>query len=179
MRTDSPPAPLAAEPDLGPVLALVAQERFAEALAALDRLAPAGGRAPQALLVRAALQISTGELGAAEHTCYRLLAIDDQIDEYGAGAHVLLAVGREAGGDPSAAIDHVRRAVEIDPEFAIAHMHLGRLARRGGDRGVAQRAYAQAVRLLPAETDQRILLFGGGFDREALLSLCRTQRAAT
>jgi hypothetical protein len=31
------------------------------------------------------------------------------------------------------------------------------------------------VRLLPAESGRRILLFGGGFDREALISLCRTQ----
>jgi chemotaxis protein methyltransferase CheR len=54
-------------------------------------------------------------------------------------------------------------------------MHLGLLARRGGDREAARRELGQAVTLLQREDASRLLLFGGGFRREALLALCRAE----
>jgi chemotaxis protein methyltransferase CheR len=160
--------------NLDPVLELLRRERFADALRVMDSLADPADPDPEALLIRAALLTHSGSLPAAERACRRLLEVDGR----SAGAHVLLAMCREGEQDLPAAADHYRTAITFDPEFAMPHVHLGRLARRMGDRGTAHRQYTQSERLLPSETVRRILLFGGGFDREALISLCRTQSAA-
>ncbi len=139
----------------------------------MDEISGSADTDPEAMLLRAALLTHSGSLPAAERTCHRLLEIDTR----SAGAHVLLAMCREEEQDLPAAVDHCRTAITFDPEFAMPHVHLGRLARRLGDLGTARRQYAQSARLLPSETNRRILLFGGGFDREALISLCRTQSA--
>jgi chemotaxis protein methyltransferase CheR len=150
---------------------LLHRERFADALEVLDEFSGPAEEDPEALLLRAVLLTHGGSLSAAERACRRLLEVDSR----SAGAHVLLAMCREGVQDLPAAVEHCRTAITFDPEFAIPHVHLGRLARRMGDRRTARRQYAQSVRLLPAESGRRILLFGGGFDREALISLCRTQ----
>ena len=156
------------------VMDLLRRERFADALTAMNEFtAPTDGD-PEVLLLRAALLTHSGSLPAAERACRALLEVDPR----SAGAHVLLAMCREGEQDLSAAVDHCRTAITFDPEFAMPHVHLGRLARRMGDRGTSRKQYAQSARLLPTETGRRILLFGGGFDREALISLCRTQGAA-
>lgn len=165
--------PGAAE-NLDAVIDLLRRERFTDALAAMDDLPGPTDGDPEVLLLRAALLTHSGSLPAAERACRELLAVDTR----SAGAHVLLAMCREGEQDLPAAVDHCRTAITFDPEFAMPHVHLGRLARRMGDRGTARKQYAQSARLLPAETGRRILLFGGGFDREALISLCRTQGAA-
>jgi chemotaxis protein methyltransferase CheR len=160
--------------DLDPVMELLRQERFADALAVMDQLTRATDGDPEALLLRAALLTHSGQLPAAEQACRRLL----EVDRRSAGAHVLLAMCREGEQDLPAAVDHCRTAITFDPDFAMPRVHLGRLARRMGDRETARRQYAQSTRLLPAESARRILLFGGGFDREALIALSRTQGAA-
>jgi chemotaxis protein methyltransferase CheR len=54
-------------------------------------------------------------------------------------------------------------------------LHLGLLARRTGEREMARQELAQALMLLQREDTSRLLLFGGGFSREALVALCRTE----
>jgi chemotaxis protein methyltransferase CheR len=51
-------------------------------------------------------------------------------------------------------------------------LHLGLLARRLGKRDVARRELNEALTLLERENASRLLLFGGGFSREALVALC-------
>jgi chemotaxis protein methyltransferase CheR len=53
-------------------------------------------------------------------------------------------------------------------------LHLGVLARRAGDRDAARQEFAQALVLLEREDASRLLLFDGGFSREALMSLCQS-----
>ncbi|MGH3087155.1 MAG: CheR family methyltransferase, partial [Gammaproteobacteria bacterium] len=65
-----------------------------------------------------------------------------------------------------------------DPTFAMPRLHLGLLARRAGDREAARRELAQALSLLQREEASRLLLFGGGFVREALVALCRAELVA-
>ena len=73
---------------------------------------------------------------------------------------------------------HHHAAVHADPGFAMPHLRLGLLARRSGDRLVARRALTHAVALLTVEDRDRIELFGGGFEREVLVRLCRDELAA-
>jgi chemotaxis protein methyltransferase CheR len=162
-------------PDLTPVMESLAHERFAEALGLLHALPtdPAGD--PDSLLLRAALLTHSGQLDAAERACTELLALD----ELNAGAHYLLALCRESLGDRAAAIDHDQVAVYLDPAFAMPRLHMGLLARRSGQREVARRELGLALPLLQREDPSRLLLFGGGFNRDALTALCRAELGAT
>lgn len=160
--------------DLGPPLELLRRERFADALDAVARLPSESGDDPDVLLLRAMLEIHHGDLTAAEATSRRLLTLD----ELAAGAHYVLALCREAAGDRQGAIEHDQVAVYLDPAFAMPRLHLGLQARRSGDLESARRDLARALALLEQEDASRLLLFGGGFGRAALLALCRTELIA-
>jgi chemotaxis protein methyltransferase CheR len=152
--------------------ALLQGERYTEAAAALDRLSPEASADPAALILRAAVETHRGRLDDAEAACHRVLAADP----FDAGAHYLLAMCREAAGDLAAAEHHDQVAIYLDPGFAMAHLHAGLLARRRGDVRGAGRLLDQAIVLFGREDEARLLLFGGGFGRESLVALCRTER---
>jgi len=152
-------------------LDLLRREKYRDALAAL----PVEPGDADTQLLRAVLQVNCGAVAEAELLCRALLAGDD----LNAGAHYVLALCREHAGDHEGAREQDRLAVHLDPEFAIPHLHLGLQARRAGDQGAARRELAQAVALLRREDAARILLFGGGFSREALLAFAQAQLAAS
>jgi len=156
--------------DLGPALDLMRRERFTEALSSVRHLPAESEHDPDALLLQAMLLAHGGAFSDAEGVCRRLLAID----ELNAGAHYALALCREGVADRDGAAEHDRVAVYLDPAFAMPRLHLGLLARHAGDRGGARRELAQALVLLKREEASRVLLFAGGFNREALIMLCRS-----
>jgi chemotaxis protein methyltransferase CheR len=112
-----------------------------------------------------------GLLTQAEAVCRRLLAID----ELSAAAHYVLALCREGTGDLGGAVHHDRIAVYLDPRFAMPRLHLGLLARRAGDLSTMHHELNHAVALFESEGSSRLLLFGGGFGREALVALCHAE----
>jgi chemotaxis protein methyltransferase CheR len=118
--------------------------------------------------------LDSGRLEDAEAMCTQLIARD----ETGAEAHYMLGLAAEARGDRSVAIDRHRAALYLEPDFALAHLQLGRLERREGDVDRARRDLRQALELLAHETAARLELFGGGFDREGLIALGRAELAA-
>jgi chemotaxis protein methyltransferase CheR len=130
----------------------------------------AGGDA-DVLLLHAALLTHSGALGPAESKCRQLLAVDD----LNAGAHYLLALCREGTGDRGAALEHDQTATYLDPGFAMPHLHQGLLARKSGNLEMARGELSQALVLLGGEDPSRLLLFGGGFNRESLMALCRAE----
>lgn len=160
--------------DLTLALDLLRNERYDEALALVDTLPEDSSSDPDVLVLRAVLLAHRGQLRAAEDVCRTLLAID----ELSAGAHYLMALCREGAQDREGAVDHDQTAVYLDPSFAAPRLHLGLLARKAGNRVVARRELEQALALLEREDPSRLLLFGGGFSREALINLCRAELAA-
>jgi chemotaxis protein methyltransferase CheR len=150
------------------VLELLKQERFSDALDLLGRLPAEPVPDPDIMLLRAALLTHSGQLGAAERASMQLL----EYDELNSGAHYLLALCRESAGDSQGALEHDRAAVYLDPSFAMPRLHLGLMARRAGDAQTAHRELGQALVLLKREDTSRLLLFGGGFGRDALIALC-------
>jgi chemotaxis protein methyltransferase CheR len=156
--------------DLTAVFELLRTERFAEALARIRGLPLASLRDPDILLLTATLLLHGGQASNAEETCRRLLSIDD----LNAGAHYVLALCREAAGARAAAVEHHRVAAYLDPAFAMPRLHLGLLARRAGVHDAARREFGQALILLRREDPGRLLLFGGGFSRDALIALCQS-----
>jgi chemotaxis protein methyltransferase CheR len=157
------------------VLDLFREERFADALGLVQALPSESAQAPDVLLVNAALLAHSGQFNLAEAACRRLLAIDPS----NAGAHYVLALCCEAAGDQIGATGGHQRAVHLDPGFAMPRLHLGLLARRSGDLGAVRRELGQALLLLQREDASRLLLFGGGFNRDALLALCRAELCAS
>ena len=167
------PRPAATNP-LADAMTLFGQERFDAAAQKLDALDAQAARSPDALLLRAALQLHLGELQQAEETAHALLTQDARC----AAAHYVIALSREASGDLSAAASRYALAIKVDPGFALSHLQLGRLARRRGDLKVHRHELGRAVALLEHESPQRLLMFGGGFDRSALQRLCRAELQA-
>jgi chemotaxis protein methyltransferase CheR len=167
---DSPAQQHSTAWQLAPALDLLRHERFNEALAYVRSVRPEAGGDTDLLLVEAVLLAQDGQLAAAEETCTRLLLLDG----LNAGAHYVLALCREQAGEREHAMEHDRLAAHLDPAFAMPRLHCGLLARQAGDRDVARRELAQALLLLKREDVSRLLLFGGGFSRDALVALCQS-----
>jgi chemotaxis protein methyltransferase CheR len=172
---DAVPAPAATPQtwNLAPVRECLRHERYEDAATALAALPAAAAADPDVLLHTAVVETHRGRLADAEAACARLL----DADAFSAGAHYVLALCREAAGEPARAEHHDQIAMYLDPAFAMPHLHLGLLARRRGERAVARRTLEHAATLLPREPEARLLLFGGGFGRESLVALCRTEIA--
>ena len=160
--------------EFGQAFDLLSRERYSEAIALLDTRPAAVLDDPDAMLLRAALLAHSGRLALAEAACRRLL----KVDEMSAGAHHVLALCREGSGDTAGAAEQDRMAAHLDPAFAMPRLRLGQRARRRGDLETARRELSQALVLLRGEDPARLLLFGGGFRREALLSLCQAELQA-
>jgi chemotaxis protein methyltransferase CheR len=176
-------APQAPTPGLGSaspaeglpeILALLREERFADAIARLRAL-------PSARLVDVTVQTmlaialtNSGQVAEAREVCARILSVDPR----GVGAHFLLALCAELAGDDAAALEHARTASGFDPTFGMPHLHLGLLARRAGDHATAQAELARALVLLRDDDEARVALFGGGFGRDALVRVCEAELRA-
>ncbi len=165
------PEALAPRHDLGHAMEFFRQERFSDAMDLLHALPAEAESDPDVQLLLAALLTNRGQLSQAETLCERLLAHD----ELNAAAHYLRALCREHEGDHASAVDHDRVAVYLDPNFAMPHLHLGLLAKRKRHYTTARQELALAAALLPQEDPGRILLFGGGFSRDALTQFCQAQ----
>lgn len=164
-------AALRLAPDLAHAFDYLHRERYDQVLEQIEGLSDEHACDPDVLLLKAVSQSHSGALEAAEATCRELL----QHEELNAGAHYVLALCREAAQDVRGALEQDQVAVYLDPAFAMPRLHMGLLARRQGDAAAAARELRQALSLLQQEDASRILLFGGGFKREALLALCRAQ----
>lgn len=153
------------------VLELMRRERFSEALSLLESLPADASDHPDALLLSAVLLTNHGQLALAERACEKLLDVDD----LNAGAHYLKALCREHASDQVGAAEHDRIAAHLDPTFSMPRLHAGLIAKRAGDRIAAQRELSQALVLLERDETSRLVLFGGGFSRDALIALCKAE----
>jgi chemotaxis protein methyltransferase CheR len=151
-------------------LALLREERFAAALSLVEAGLEAVPAARE-LLLYSVLLSQAGRLRDAEEACRRLLDTDGLY----ADAHHQLGVCHEGAGTVEAALEAYRLAAYLDPDFAMPRLRLGLLARRRGDNAKAGPELERALILLRQEREERIVLFGGGFGRIALTTLCRSE----
>jgi chemotaxis protein methyltransferase CheR len=165
----------AAEPEAAPAvtdypraLGLMRDDRFTEALGLLTD--PNGIRE---LLLRGVLLAQTGQVQEARDTAHRLMDLGGPHPD----AHHLLGVCHELDCADQA-VGQYRLAAYLDPAFAMPRLRLGLLSRRRGDDRGAVADLQPALDLLAREDEERIVLFGGGFGRLALTTLCRTELEA-
>ncbi|GAA2688990.1 CheR family methyltransferase [Actinoplanes palleronii] len=171
-----PRAHVEARPTAAPVeidayakaLELLRDERFVEAFDVITTVLPR--RRPRELLLHGVLLAQRGRLAEARDAARHL------IDSGGThpDAHQLLGFCHEVD-EPDQAAGQYRLAAFLDPGFAMPRLRLGLLARRRNDGPTASVDLSAALELLPRETEERITLFGGGFGRLTLSSLCRTE----
>jgi chemotaxis protein methyltransferase CheR len=157
--------------DLSGALACLREERFADALTLIEGAPADMLQDPDVLLVRAVVLTLSGRFADATLACEQLLGMDAA----NTGANYLLALCEEDAGNLASAAGRHRMVVHQDPAFAMPHLHLGLLARRAGDREAAASALGRALVLLEHESSERLLLFGGGFSRDALTALCQRE----
>jgi chemotaxis protein methyltransferase CheR len=169
----SPRAPDEPSWDLAEIVGLLREERFVEALELLNALPKSSHASADVLLLFALALTNKGACEEAKAACRRLLEVEPE----SAGAHYLLALCSEQAGDTSGAMECARRAIFLDSTFAMAHLHLGLLAKRSQSWALAKAELDRALYLLDLEDASRILLFGGGFSRAALMRLCRGELA--
>jgi chemotaxis protein methyltransferase CheR len=160
--------------ELAEIRALLAQERFGEALERLERLRATCGADRDVAMLHALGLMHTGRFVDARAACTALLAIDAT----SAGANYLLSLCSDSTGDTRDAVRLAQLAAELDPSFAMPRVHLGLLARRAGDRTIASRELTRAITLLEQEAPSRLAMYGSGFSRQALLGMCRAELAA-
>ena len=155
------PAPAPKQDDGRRAFGLLRDDRFAEALDLV---------ADDDMLLRGVLLAQLGRVAEARATAHRLIDTGGPQPD----AHQLLGVCHELDCADQA-VGQYRLAAYLDPQFAMPRLRMGLLARRRGDtRGAAEHLEA-ALRLLVRESEERIVLFGGGFGRLALTTLCRTE----
>ncbi|MFC7531057.1 CheR family methyltransferase [Actinoplanes sp. GCM10030250] len=160
-----------AEPGGGEIhqraIGLMRDDRFADAL---NLLVMGGVSGSRELLLRGVLLAQVGRLAEARDAAHRL------IDSGGPhpDAHHLLGVCHELDCAEQAAGQY-RLAAYLDPDFAMPRLRMGLIARRRGDDRGAAAHLEPALDLLTREDEERITLFGGGFGRLALTTLCRTE----
>jgi len=174
MQPPNPEAWQAAAWDRALAIELLRKEKFAEAIELVHALPQRLKADPDVQLLLAVLLTNRGDLPEAERVCLGLL----ELDEMNACAHYLMALCREHAGDRTAAVEHDLAAVYLDSLFAMPHLHLGLMAKRSADVVSARRELGQALTLLVREDASRVLLFGGGFTREALSEFCRAELRA-
>ncbi|MEU4692900.1 protein-glutamate O-methyltransferase CheR [Actinoplanes sp. NPDC023714] len=149
-------------------LDLFRDDRFADALDLLTE--PEGIRE---LLLRGVLLAQSGRVGEARDAAHRLMDVGGPHPD----AHHLLGVCHELDCADQAVAQY-RLAAYLDPAFAMPRLRLGLLSRRRGDDRGAVAHLQPALELLVREEEDRIVLFGGGFGRLALTTLCRTELEA-
>ncbi|MDY7092335.1 MAG: CheR family methyltransferase [Acidobacteriota bacterium] len=155
------------------VLELMNLERFDQALELAEELARQHPEDVDSWTLLAVLLTNRGDVARARLACREI----QQLDGLHAGARYLLALCAELEGDLREARRQDETALHLDQDFTMAHLHLGRLAMRRGDSEQAQEHLEKAERLLAGTESAQLLLYGGGFRREALVELCRAQLA--
>ncbi|BCJ40215.1 protein-glutamate O-methyltransferase [Actinoplanes ianthinogenes] len=169
VRREPPRQPVDVHPR---ALELLRDEKFTEALDLIRTALPQ--RRPRDLLLYGVLLAQRGRLADAGETARALIETGGPDPD----AHHLLGICHEVD-EPDEAVGQYRLAAYLDPGFAMPRLRLGLLARRRGDGRDAAAELGAALELLPRESDERLTLFGGGFGRLALSSLCRTELDAT
>lgn len=157
-----------AEPACDHVEELLRQERFVEALAALDTTGANASTLRRLHLRKAMLLVYSNKFDAARTLLHSL---SDELS-LAAEVHYALALCHEGSGQLHEAMYHNRFAAHLDPTFAMPWLHLGLLNKRLGDDRAARRELLQARALVITETPERVLWFGGGCSRARLLDAC-------
>jgi chemotaxis protein methyltransferase CheR len=118
--------------------------RYAEAAESLMRLASSQGLQPQMLSLLARALANQGKLSEALYWCDRWIAAD----KLNPSGYFLRAVVLQEEGAADQAVESLRRALYLEPNFVLAHFALGNLTRNRGNLQDACKHFRNVLRLL-------------------------------
>jgi chemotaxis protein methyltransferase CheR len=101
-----------------------------------------------------------------------------QEEPLNAAAHYVRGMSELANGNPEVAVESLRRALYVEPQFALAAFQLARAYDLQADEKAARRLYAQTLRALAGDEDHSRLLLEQG-DVGEIAAACRARIALT
>lgn len=152
---------------------LFREERFDEAMQTIKHFSTEKNADTDVQILTAIIHINKGELKEAEEICKSILVND----ELNAGAHYIVALCCENSGREAESIHHNQASLYLDSNFAMPRLHLGLIYKKMNKLDIAKQELSQAILLLEKEDASRILMFGGGFSRKALIQFCQAELA--
>jgi len=135
-------------------------------------------RAPddvEGLLGMALLLAGRGMSEAALECCRQVLNANPMSAE----AYCAMALVHEGLNEDAAAGTQFAKAVYLDDVFSMAHFRLACLDERTGRDQAAAREFRNALRVLPCDSEQRVRLYSGGFDKDTIAGLCKQRLGDT
>jgi len=151
-----------------------AQERAERAGHLVERLLELEPENVRGWLLRALVLAGQGLEKQAADCCRRALSLEPCHAE----AHFVHGLLLDAQGQTDRALDELQKAVFLDSNFAPAAFRLACLLQREGRSVAAERVFRSTLQALEHDTDERLLLYGGGFSRDALRAFCQARLAA-
>lgn len=130
------------------------------------KLVRALGSEVESLAATARAHADLGQLAEALHCCDRLVSIDKMAP----GHHYLRACIFQEQGALDAAVAALQRVLYLDPDFVLAHLALGHIARRRGQGNVARRHYRNTVSAARGYPPDAILPESEGLTVDRLLA---------
>ena len=115
-----------------------------------------------------------GKLGEAIEWCEKAIAAD-RLDP---ASYYLLATIQQEQGQGDAAVQSLKRALYLDPEFVLAHFGLGNLCLSQGRHRDAQRHFGNALALLQDRPHAEILPESDGLTAGRLLEIIMFVRSS-
>lgn len=142
-----PPKPPQTPLDLESIQALIGEQRFGDALAALETRLARTPAESDARLLRAYVLLERRQFDAAEAEVRAVIEQAPWLTD----AWLLLGLAAKWHDQSDPALTAFKRVIYIQPDCWPAHFHLGELYRAQGDRPLATRAWRAVTRLLASE----------------------------
>lgn len=137
--------------DLGRIL--LTGGEYADAVAAFGQAATLGGDEAMALAMTGKAHLAAGEWDPAMAEFEQSIALRPNADAYGGRATV-----HYLRGDPAAAVEDFRRAIELAPRDPDLQFNLGNMLVQTGDAAGAERAYRRSLEMDPQSAEANLNL---------------------
>jgi len=111
-----------------------------------------------------------GDLENAAYWCQKAIESEKLNPEL----YFLLSNIHQAGNDPDAAIRELKRALYLDPDFIMAHFHMGFLLKQKGRHEEGQKHFLNSIPLLKAKDPEEILPQSEGMTAARMLETVRS-----
>ena len=170
---DRPPDTAKAPPLYEQALGLYERGLYEDAARIVSALISQNANDAQAMLLLARVYANQGKLTSAITWCEKAIASDKMT----ACAHYLRATILQEQGLPEEAIGSLRRAVYVDPRFALGHFALGSLTLRQGDLRESEKHFENVLLLLASYGPEDAVPESEGLSARRLREIVTLQRS--
>ncbi|MCP4592019.1 MAG: hypothetical protein GY842_14890 [bacterium] len=150
-------------------LAQLCAEENAEARRSFEKILKREPTDVQSLLGMGLILAGSGSGEAALQCCNRVLAVHPMSAE----AYCVMALVHEGLGQDGLAQRELEKAIYLDDGFSVAHFRLACLHDRMRRPDAVRRGFSNALAALRNDEEQRVRVYSGGFDAQAITRLCQ------